>query len=306
MVVLQVRAPGTLRWQQHRFATTFSIGSAGDCDLVLPDISPHHVRVVIDEPDVVVDCLDPGRTKLNGSYIDRDFVHVVHVGDVLELGRYLVVFELVTALPEDAERFVTSTGKHVLDATEQQLLDDIRAAPDDPQTLAVYADYLDDHERPFLAEFIRLQRLDRTAIDHSAFASKWLSAAPRAIELRLRDLAPLAEPWWRAIVSRPRIRGCGGVPPLSVHVGFLDDGCPGTWDAFQPTDDDMLRTCGRCKRDVQFCPTLEAVRRRSPKPLVFDPALVGEYASRAYDRPDRDSHWNIPTQVRDLELGDDD
>jgi uncharacterized protein (TIGR02996 family) len=298
MVVVQIRIAGTQRWERRVFASSFWIGRDPGCEVTIPGALPRHVQVVIDDPDVTL-TIERGQPlpRLDRDIIDPDFVHVMHVGNVLEVGGTEIAFELVTGFAEDVERFITGQHKHVLDDTEWQLLDALRANPDDGASLDVYADWLDQHQRPLLAEYIRLQRLrDSTEppTDPSAFQSAWLSAQPAAVQLRLRDLTPLAEPWWRALVSRVPTLGC---------ASWVIEGCA-PWQQHLPGAEPGHRTCRACRHDVFFCWTVDDIEThgRARERIAIDPGMPGAREhTRDYRQPaDRDMEdTNVVTRTDD-------
>ena len=71
------------RFPLHRDVTT--IGSAADCDIVLPGLEPHHVEVRHDDQDefVVVRLADPGSLRVNGEPVAA---RILRTGSRLTLG----------------------------------------------------------------------------------------------------------------------------------------------------------------------------------------------------------------------------
>jgi uncharacterized protein (TIGR02996 family) len=280
VVVVQVRAAGTQTWQRHSFEASFWIGSDSSCELVLPHLGPRHARIVLDGPDVHLELAPRCSARLDNDEVDRDFDHVLHVGNVLDVVGSLVAFEIVAGLPADVKRYSSGEGKHLLDDTELSFIDALRSNPDDGEVLDVYADWLDQNERPLLAELIRLQRLrdsPRRPENPSEFQSKWLSAQPAAVALRMRDLAPFAEPWWRALVARQTIVGCS--KPYD---------CP-SWQRMRPTEHANQRSCSTCKHSVYFCWSRDDIRDhgRMRNPIAIDPALSVRDPATMHMFPDR-------------------
>jgi uncharacterized protein (TIGR02996 family) len=77
-------------------------------------------------------------------------------------------------------------------STGEALLAAIRSAPDDDVPRLVYADWLDEHDDPDRAEFIRVQiamnRLDRPEPD-------WMRLAARSTQLLTANIGRWAEPY---------------------------------------------------------------------------------------------------------------
>ncbi|MBA2543779.1 MAG: TIGR02996 domain-containing protein [Deltaproteobacteria bacterium] len=282
MVVVKVRYPDG-RTKRLRFDRTFTIGTISNSDVSL-EHAGHQVQtaIAIADPDVRLDVR--GRSvitlRLNDWHVDPDFVHVLHVGDRLQLADHLIVFELVAGTAEEVRRALGESSRDP-DVAEAEILAALRADPTDAMVREVYADWLDGHERCNEAEFVRLQWLPdgKRVTDNEAFSSEWMSHQPQAIRLRLRDLAQLSDPSRRALVSRPTV--------LCRHTS---EPCPRIWDAFALTPVDTTRSCATCKHDVEFCSTLQDVSELGfqAMPVALDPFLVAETARDAYYSLHRD------------------
>lgn len=294
VVVVTVRFPDRAS-RRFRFERTFTIGSLPGSDLLLPDTA-HQVQVTIAvfDPDVRLEIADTHvRTlRLNGWPVDPDFVHVLHVGDKVEIADHAIVFDLVAGTPAEVRRWFGEQSREP-DPAEHEILAALRADPADPDAREVYADWLDGHERCGEAELVRLQWLptSKYVTDSTAFSSEWMSHQPQAMRFRLRDLAQLSDPGRRALVSRPTVL-CGRQQ------------CHRRWEQFELTGLDVTRHCTSCKQDVEFCSTFEALAELGVErlPVALDPILVAERAREAYYRRSQEDE---PTNPVGIALDDD-
>src|SRR5262249_23040109 len=119
------------------------------------------------------------------------------------------------------------------------------AAPDDPGPRLVYADWLDDQGQPERADFLRLEAELLALPDGERHP---------ALQDELRQCEEGLDPAWVAAVSRPRIEGC------SFRFAYQ---CPLGGDRLTPTDDPRKRFCGKCRRNVYFCDSVEEVRTQA-------------------------------------------
>src|SRR5262249_4182769 len=110
----------------------------------------------------------------------------------------------------------------------------------------VYADWLDERGDPTAsakAQFLRTQNeLSRLPPEDTLGA---------LLRERMRLLAELVKPVWRAIVSQAVIEKC--------KVRFEYE-CPRTWDNLRATDDARVRFCNECRRQVYYCETVAQAR----------------------------------------------
>jgi uncharacterized protein (TIGR02996 family) len=298
VVVVTVTYPDR-KTRRQVFAESFTVGTAGDSDLVLamPQLAAGRVLTIdVFGPDVRIGRIHMQTSlRLNSERVDKDFVHVLHVGDELEVLGHTLTFELVEGTPDDVKRFTGEVSREPV-AAELDLLAALRADPEDAAAREVYADWLDEHGRSGEAEFVRLQWLARenAVTDTEAFSSAWMSHQPRAVLLRLRDLSPLVEPARRALVSRPTVM-------------CRRTGCTSQWERLKPDgDSDLVRWCATCESAVEMCSTIDDIQDRSRKklPVAIDPGLVAERARIAYDFPYRD--FDDPTVPRLMAVTDDD
>lgn len=277
MVVVSVKAQGgtTHRW---RFERTFTIGTRPGSDLSLGTaalIDQVELTIVIADPDVRLDLTGAPSVNLNHWNVDPDFVHVLHVGDTIELADHEILLELVAGTALEVQR-VFGEVPTIPDASEAEVLAALRADPADPVAREVYADWLDSHERCAEAELVRLQWLPdgKRVVDPEAFSSEWMSHQPRAIQLRLRDLAQVTDPGRRALASRPAMI-------------CRDQTCERRWENLAVLPLDTKRYCARCDQHVDFCSTLDDLSERGTRhhPVAIDPILVHEVAVHAYHHP---------------------
>jgi hypothetical protein len=82
------------------------------------------------------------------------------------------------------------------------------------------------------------------------------------IPARLQELAAAFDPAWLAVVSDPRIDGCGEATGQRwrLRSEFL---CEKSWSDLRPTDDHNVRHCDRCKQNVHFCDNITDARDHS-------------------------------------------
>lgn len=274
MVVVKVRYPDG-RSERFRFGAAFSIGTPPDSHIhVQAHGQVFQYWIVIEDPDVRLDP-GPGRAlslRLNHWDVDPDFVHVLHVGDRLQIVDHAILFELVAGTPLEVQRYFGEVSREP-DPAEQEVLEALRADPADPVAREVYADWLDGRERCGEAELVRLQWLPdgKRITDTEAFSSEWMSHQPQAIRLRLRDLAQLSDPRRRALISRPTV--------LCRRAT-----CHRRWEQFAVTGADTTRHCGACQRDVEFCSDFDQLAdcAIAGVPVALDPLLVEDAARQAY------------------------
>jgi len=81
------------------------------------------------------------------------------------------------------------------------------------------------------------------------------------VPARLQELAATLDPRWLAIVSDTEIEGCG----KSTTEGWLrfDFVCDKTWADLKPTDDQTMRHCEACSKNVFFCDNLADAREHA-------------------------------------------
>jgi uncharacterized protein (TIGR02996 family) len=133
--------------------------------------------------------------------------------------------------------------------TEDAFLDQLRQNPADETARAVYADWLDEQdteESRARAAFIRLE---------TALAT--LPPEPRRqqqAQHRLQELALQTDPSWLTVVSHPFLEEC--------RLEFAFE-CPKSWAKLEPTDQDNVRFCGECKKNVYYCDSIGEARNHA-------------------------------------------
>lgn len=101
----------------------------------------------------------------------------------------------------------------------------------------------------------RVQELERQAADLSKQIRQQVPA-------RLQELAATFDPNWLAVVSDPEIEACGKNTGAGWRLQF-DFVCDKTWADMRPTDDNKVRHCEACSKNVYFCDNLADAREHS-------------------------------------------
>ncbi|MBX9628183.1 MAG: TIGR02996 domain-containing protein [Gemmataceae bacterium] len=132
------------------------------------------------------------------------------------------------------------------DSTEHALVRAAAADPADLTTWLVYADWLEEHDKPDRAEFLRLQ---------VRFGQLTPGDPDRpVVEVRLGELRTALHPDWVAFFDRPPVENCG--PEWAFR-------CPKAWEHLKPTLVVGARYCGACDRLVYYCRDLWAAQERA-------------------------------------------
>ena len=147
-------------------------------------------------------------TFKNGARVSRAGVPLA-AEDVLTLGSDPPIATLTV-------RWEPLAVPAAVDPIERGLLDELRRAPGDEATRAVYADWLEEHGDRARAAYLRGDGGDAKAI-------------------------PAA---WRALVSVAR---------LTEGACARGAECPGRWDRLTTTDSADFRRCGTCAREIRWC-----------------------------------------------------
>jgi len=112
----------------------------------------------------------------------------------------------------------------------------ILSNPGELSAWLVYADWLDEHDNPFQAEFLRLMarrgQLSNTELE-------WYT-----VEARLEELRGTLDAVWVEVFDRPKIENCA--PTFKFQ-------CPKQWESLTVTGDPTVRHCGACDKDVYYC-----------------------------------------------------
>ena len=112
----------------------------------------------------------------------------------------------------------------------------------------VYADWLDEHDNTFQAEFLRLMAR-RGQLRNTQ--PEWYT-----VEQRLQELRAVLEPVWVEVFDRPKIENC------RVAASFRFQ-CPKQWENLKVTGDPAVRHCAACDKGVHYCHTLEEAQRHA-------------------------------------------
>jgi uncharacterized protein (TIGR02996 family) len=121
-------------------------------------------------------------------------------------------------------------------------LQEIVAHPDDPVPRLIYADWLDEHDDP-RGEFLRLEVRFRELPKKDARRQELLE--------RMRALRGDLDPSWLALLDRTKVENCG------LQFQFE---CPRRWEQLQTTDDQTVRFCQGCDKNVHHCGSVEEAR----------------------------------------------
>jgi uncharacterized protein (TIGR02996 family) len=115
----------------------------------------------------------------------------------------------------------------------------ILANPAELTAWLVYADWLDEHDNPFHAEFLRLMAR-RGQLRNTD--PEWYTVEERLHELR----AVLPRPWV-IVFDRSKVENC--------EAAFRFK-CPKQWENLKVTGDPTVRHCDACEKKVYYCDTL--------------------------------------------------
>jgi uncharacterized protein (TIGR02996 family) len=156
---------------------------------------------------------------------------------------------------------------------EDAFLADIRDHPDDDTPRLIYADWLEERG-DIRAEFLRVQ-VRLAELKHKAREDRRLKARLRH---RLRQLLPEMDRNWLALVDRTDIENCG--LPFAFE-------CPKRWELLQQTDNDRVRFCDVCRRNVHHCTSASEARAEAARGhcVAIDPALMQESPSAVPTSP---------------------
>jgi len=158
----------------------------------------------------------------------------------------------------------------------------ILANPDDQTAWFKYADWLEtfsDHR----AEYVRLV----VALTHENVGQEKRTE----IQDRVRELRPTIEPHWLALVDRPVIELC--------KFSFCYS-CPNQWEKLELTDDEFVRYCKQCEKEVYYCRSMKEARRYASqgKCVAIDPSLPRKLSDLSGSLPSR-----TPTGDSGVRLG---
>ena len=147
-------------------------------------------------------------------------------------------------------------------AEEGSFVRAILTNPADDLPRMVYADWLDEQQTEVAtdkADFLRLVVALRNGQQR------------KGDRVRVRQLAGRLPSGWLVAVSHAAVENCA-VAGTATHgrklrqsletVSFAFE-CPKQWAAMTPTDDDKVRHCEACKKNVYYCDTLHQARHHA-------------------------------------------
>lgn len=277
-------------------ARPFTIGSAPTCHVVIddPEVAPEHLRVSIADGRILVANLGP-MADLDGTPVAHNTGRSIDEGRPIRIGGTIVKLRMqqnavvTTGRASTPMPMLPSNPPHpsalpkpprpvpkprpyqeVLssDPSEQQLLVQLRAHPQDGETRLVYGDWLEERGLNAKAQIVKLREHLDTFMHVNATKLEW-----------------------RVITARTPIDHC------------IQNKCPKYWDALVASPgQDFTRTCERCQRVVRYCADKIDVRTAAwdHGPVVFDAALDRVAAHAWYSAPA--SSWSDD----DDDLDDDD
>jgi uncharacterized protein (TIGR02996 family) len=131
---------------------------------------------------------------------------------------------------------------------DEELLRRIAAEPDRYEHRLVYADWLEERGDP-RAAFLRLQ-VALLRLPHDAPGYDDRLGALRAASERLAS----TQAGWLARLDRTIVENC------EISFRFR---CPRQWASLQRGDDDRVRYCTSCERQVHYCTTAAEAREHA-------------------------------------------
>lgn len=270
-------------------ARPFVIGSAPTCHVVIddPDVAPLHLRVSV-APDgvILVENLGPA-ADLDGTPATQQAALPIAEGRPIRIGgtivklrsqQHAVVSTGRASTPDIAPPVVplppTNPPRPAVnppapprpipkprpyqevlssDPTEQTLVAQLRANPQDGEARLVYGDWLEERGLNAKAQIVKLREHLDTFMHVNATTLEW-----------------------RVITARTPIEHC------------ILNKCPKYWDALVASPgQDYTRTCERCQQVVRYCTDKTDVRHAAWErlPVVFDAALDRVAAHAWYKEP---------------------
>jgi uncharacterized protein (TIGR02996 family) len=243
------RSSHSVAWEE------LTIGRAGHNDVVLdhPSIGMRHIRILHRPPATLIlyDIFTEHGTTVDGRIVKGASHALVH-GSRVRAGEFDLVFTWVASevLPETP----TPTEAELVAAIERH----------DPDSRTVYADWLEERGQTARAEFLRVEDVllvtpQRYDID--------VTIRRDALLMRLRELATVIDPAWRARVS-------------CAELQCRNPKCPQHWGALETTELPHVRACSVCEQRLVYCATVDEARAqiRTGNRVVLDvlcPASFG-------------------------------
>ncbi len=141
---------------------------------------------------------------------------------------------------------------------EDDFLQKLLENPADDTTRLVYADWLDERdndESKTKAQFLRLTAQLSSPEEESHITRK------------LQQLAAGLNTDWLAVVSRLKIEYCAGKQnkTLATFPLWFNFVCAKRWDELTVTENNAVRFCEGCKKNVHYCDTITVARRHAQK-----------------------------------------
>jgi uncharacterized protein (TIGR02996 family) len=144
---------------------------------------------------------------------------------------------------------------------EDDFIRAILADPKDNALLLVYSDWLEDQADPTStdkAEFLRL----------SVAPPESDKAKEKTRTDRRQTLAATLDTSWLAVVSRLQIENCPAKQNKNARVRPVVENpsdflCDRKWEALRPTDEQQIRFCEGCQKNVYYCDTITAAREHA-------------------------------------------
>lgn len=259
------------------------IGSAPSCHVVIddPDVAPEHLRITVGQNGgILVENLGP-EADLDGTPAAHNATLPVAEGRPIRIGGTIVKLRMqeqavvttarastpvISVIPSNPPLPVNPPAPprpalkprayHEVmssDPTEQQLIAQLRAKPQDGEARLVYGDWLEERGLNAKAQIVKLREHLDTFMHVNATKLEW-----------------------RVICARTPIDHC------------IQNKCPKYWDALVASPgQDFTRTCERCQHVVRYCADKSDVRHAAwaHEPVVFDAALDRVAAHAWYSTP---------------------
>jgi uncharacterized protein (TIGR02996 family) len=228
--VIHVSVRDVYSTRTYAFARdTVVVGKGPDVDLVLDKdgVAARHIQIVRRGDEVYID--DLRRAQEPRAVEPDDVIRVAGID--LQVALRPLAFE-------------------IHDDLERQMLADIRARPDDADTRAVYADWLEQHGHDARAEFLRVQ---------IAIGAVKVADDPAFVKAaaRLAELAPIVGDGWRVRVAMAFVERCPSTRGRRVQLEMV---CPMRWDLLEPTEREDVRTCRTCAKSVTYCTSVDQAK----------------------------------------------
>jgi uncharacterized protein (TIGR02996 family) len=131
---------------------------------------------------------------------------------------------------------------------DEGLVQDIVAHPEDTALRLIYADWLEERDDP-RSEFLRLEA------QLAELKGRGNRRRRDQVRRRLRELRAAISPDWLARLDRTAIENC------EVQFAFR---CPKRWEnLLQVPENNAVRFCETCYKNVYFCWTVEEAQRQA-------------------------------------------